>query len=51
MLSSTALPTVLAGIIAKGLGIIAAIFGIGLVIGVVLTLLIAGRIRGARNRR
>lgn len=41
---------VIAGLVAKGLGVIAVIFGAGLVIGVVLTLALTARFRrrGAR---
>ena len=35
----------IAGIVAKGLGIIAGIFGFGLVVGIVLTVLISARFR------
>jgi hypothetical protein len=36
---------VLAGIVAKGLGIIAGIFGLGVLAGIVLTILIGARFR------
>jgi uncharacterized membrane protein SpoIIM required for sporulation len=36
---------VLAGIVAKGLGAIAIIFVLGLIVGVILTLMISGRLR------
>ncbi len=36
---------VLAGIVAKGLGVIAIIFGVGLIIGIVLTLSVTRRLR------
>lgn len=39
---------VLAGIVAKGLGIIAGIFGLGILVGVVLTVLIGARFRRTR---
>jgi hypothetical protein len=35
----------LGGIIAKGLGVIAGIFGLGVLLGVVLTLMISSRVR------
>lgn len=41
---------VIAGIVAKGLGVIAAIFGVGLVIGVVLTLMLTARLRRRGSR-
>jgi hypothetical protein len=40
---------VLAGIVAKGLGVLAALVGAGFVVGVVLTLMVVGRFR--RRRR
>jgi hypothetical protein len=40
---------VLAGIVAKGLGVIAIIFGAGLVFGVVLTLSLTSRLRRGRR--
>lgn len=40
---------VLAGIVAKGFGVIAIIFGVGLVLGVVLTLSVTSRLRGGRR--
>jgi hypothetical protein len=36
---------VTAGIVAKGLGIIAGIFGIGVLVGIVLTVMITGKLR------
>ena len=39
---------VLAGIVAKGLGIIAGIFGLGILVGVVLTVMIGARFRRRR---
>ena len=45
---STAL--VIAGLVAKGLGVIAVIFGAGIVIGVVLTLSITARFRRRGSR-
>jgi hypothetical protein len=36
---------IFAGIIAKGLGVIAAIFGFGLVVGIILTAMVMGRLR------
>jgi hypothetical protein len=47
-LVSTAL--VIAGLVAKGLGVIAVIFGAGIVIGVVLTLSITARFRRRGSR-
>ena len=41
---------VLAGLVAKGLGVIAAIFGMGIVIGVILTLSITARFRRRGSR-
>ena len=43
-------PLVIAGLVAKGLGIIAGIFGAGLLVGVVLTATIAARINRFRRR-
>lgn len=40
----------IAGLVAKGLGVIAVIFGAGIVIGVVLTLSITARFRRRRAR-
>lgn len=40
---------VLAGIVAKGLGVIAIIFGVGLLFGVVLTLSLTSRFRRGRR--
>ena len=39
---------IFAGIVAKGLGIIAGIFGFGVVIGVLLTVMIGARFRRSR---
>lgn len=41
---------VIAGIIAKGLGVIAGIFGAGMVIGIVLTLVLTARLRRRGSR-
>ena len=41
---------VIAGLVAKGLGVIAVIFGAGLVIGVILTLSITARFRRRGSR-
>lgn len=41
---------VIAGLVAKGLGVIAAIFGIGIIIGVILTLSITARFRRRGSR-
>jgi hypothetical protein len=41
---------VLAGIVAKGLGIIAGIFGLGVLVGVVITAMVARRIGSLRRR-
>jgi hypothetical protein len=43
-------PIVIAGIVAKGLGIIAGIFFAGLLVGVVLTAMIAARVNRFRRR-
>ncbi len=40
----------IAGIVAKGLGVIAIIFGVGLIIGIVLTLMLTARIRRRGSR-
>ena len=40
----------LAGIVAKGLGIIAGIFGAGVLVGVVITAMIASRVGRLRRR-
>lgn len=41
---------VIAGLVAKGLGVIAVIFGTGIIIGVVLTLTITARFRRRGSR-
>ena len=43
-------PLIIAGIVAKGLGIIAGIFLAGLLVGVLLTAMIAARINRFRRR-
>jgi hypothetical protein len=43
--SASVATVVLAGIVAKGLGAIAIIFGLGLLVGVILTLSISRRLR------
>jgi hypothetical protein len=40
----------LAGIVAKGLGIIAGIFGAGVLVGVIITTMIASRVGRLRRR-
>ena len=40
----------MAGIVAKGLGVIAIIFAVGVLVGIILTVTVARRI-GARRRR
>lgn len=44
-MSSAAAALILAGIVAKGLGVIAIIFGVGLVVGVILTMSVTKRLR------
>lgn len=39
-----------AGIVAKGLGAIAILFFVGVLVGVVLTLYISSKVRGFRNK-
>jgi hypothetical protein len=41
--------TVLAGIIAKGFGVIAGIFGFGVLLGVLITVMIGSRLRRLRR--
>ena len=40
----------MAGIVAKGLGVIAIIFAVGVLVGIILTVSVAGRI-GTRRKR
>lgn len=40
----------LAGIVAKGLGAIAIIFGLGIVVGIMLTTMVTSRVRRLRHR-
>jgi hypothetical protein len=47
---TVAATVILAGIVAKGLGVIAIIFGVGLVVGIVLTVSVMRRLGGARRR-
>ncbi len=42
---------VMAGIVAKGIGVILIIFAVGLVVGIVLTASVTARIGRARKRR
>ena len=42
---------IMAGIVAKGIGVILIIFGIGVVIGIVLTAALTSRLRRIKKRR
>ncbi len=42
---------IMAGIVAKGIGVILIIFGIGVVIGIVLTAALTSRLRRTKKRR
>jgi hypothetical protein len=44
-MSIAAAALILSGIVAKGLGVIAIIFGVGLVVGVILTMSVTKRLR------
>lgn len=50
VLMPASMPTVLAGIVAKGLGVILALIGVGVLLGVFLTLFVTARLRRGRRR-